>query len=339
MKTFTLTSHIIKFYNKLKFIGVIIRILTHNLIPLLANNKVMNEVINVKVEEVIDRNPSWLAHNHDVAVIKLEDLRIPDSNKNLKIRLEALSIIIVLDGTIDININGNDYHFESNVLFDIAKLHTFSNLKISPDCRGYHVVLSSDFTKDIMSSIRRISVSTFISRYNYPIEMLNSTESNLLEEMILRIIKSIKRVDHNFHSDLVKNDVRCFIIEVMNIISFRNETQSNNEKHYKDKLVGKFMFLLDEHCKEERNVEFYAKTLCVDSKYLSRVLKSYNGKTATAWIAEALLKEAKMYLRDPEVSIQQVADRLNFSDQSSFGKFFKKQSGISPMNFKIASNE
>lgn len=303
----------------------------------------MIDTLNIRVKDIIEHNPTWLAFNHDIAIIDLKDIPCSENrHSKYKIRMEALSVIVVLDGKLEITINGNDYKFESNVLCDIAKLHTCGNISMSEDCRGYHVVLSADFTKEIMTSIQKISISTFLSRYSYPVEMLNSEESNLLEDRVLRIINSVKREGHNFHRDLIKNDVRSFILEMMNIISKRNnviQIEKDRGMHNKNKLVGKFIFLLDEHCKEERNVEFYADKLCVDPKHLSRILKSFNGKPATAWIAEALLKEAKIYLRDQNLTIQQVADQLNFSDQSSFGKFFKKQCGISPLNYRLSNNE
>lgn len=51
-------------------------------------------------------------------------------------------------------------------------------------------------------------------------------------------------------------------------------------------------------------------------------MKSFSGKTVNQWISEALMREAEISLRNPDLTIQQVADMLNFSDQSSFGKFF-----------------
>ena len=62
--------------------------------------------------------------------------------------------------------------------------------------------------------------------------------------------------------------------------------------------------------------------------------KSFSGKTVNQWISEALIRESEILLRNPDLTIQQVADMLNFSDQSSFGKFFKKHRDISPLAFK-----
>ena len=55
------------------------------------------------------------------------------------------------------------------------------------------------------------------------------------------------------------------------------------------------------------------------------------GKSANKWIDESLIVEAKILLKTPDITVQRVADLLNFSDQSTFGKFFKKHVGLSPM--------
>ena len=63
-------------------------------------------------------------------------------------------------------------------------------------------------------------------------------------------------------------------------------------------------------------------------------MKSLSGKTATQWISDALIRESEILLRNPEFTIQQISDQLNFSDQSAFGKFFKKHKKMSPLSFR-----
>ena len=60
----------------------------------------------------------------------------------------------------------------------------------------------------------------------------------------------------------------------------------------------------------------------------------YTSKSANKWIDDALIVEAKILLKAPQATVQQVADMLHFSDQSTFGKFFKKHMGISPMEYR-----
>jgi AraC-like DNA-binding protein len=85
-----------------------------------------------------------------------------------------------------------------------------------------------------------------------------------------------------------------------------------------------------------RSVGFYADRLNVTPKYFSEVIKKQTGKTAGEWIDDAVLLEAKVLLQDIDLGIAQISDRLNFCDQSVFGKFFKTHTGISPIEYRKA---
>ena len=102
----------------------------------------------------------------------------------------------------------------------------------------------------------------------------------------------------------------------------------------KEELFEQFLQLLFEHCKEQHVVTFYAEKVFITPQYLSLILKELTGKSANKWIDDALIVEAKMLLKAPQATVQQVADILHFSDQSTFGKFFKKHMGISPMEYR-----
>lgn len=76
------------------------------------------------------------------------------------------------------------------------------------------------------------------------------------------------------------------------------------------------------------------KQLGISSNALNASLKKRYGKTARNIIDDLLLAEAQVALRNPEYSVQNVSDLLFFSDQSSFGKFFKRCCGVSPVLFR-----
>ena len=84
------------------------------------------------------------------------------------------------------------------------------------------------------------------------------------------------------------------------------------------------------HCREQHEVSYYADRLCMTPDNLSRIMKAHSSKTAIKWISDALVTEAKILLGNPNITIQYVADELNFGYQSSFGKFFRKHTGLTP---------
>ena len=75
---------------------------------------------------------------------------------------------------------------------------------------------------------------------------------------------------------------------------------------------------------------YYADVMCVTPKYLSQIVHKASGRFAGDWIADFVILEAKALLKSHKYTIQQVADMLNFANQSFFGRYFKKKVGCSP---------
>lgn len=99
-------------------------------------------------------------------------------------------------------------------------------------------------------------------------------------------------------------------------------------------LLRKFIQLIDNHYIDKRTVQEYADLLSVTANYLSQSVKQVSGKNALTFITERLAGEAKSLIQYTDLEITEVAYQLNFSDPANFGKFFKKQVGLSPSEFR-----
>ena len=95
-----------------------------------------------------------------------------------------------------------------------------------------------------------------------------------------------------------------------------------------------FADLLAEHVRKETSIEFYAEKLCISKQYLSLIVKEKTQVSVGKIISIMRVEEASRLLRDPELTLQQIAEELSFSDQSSFGKFFRKHSGMTPLKYR-----
>ena len=99
-------------------------------------------------------------------------------------------------------------------------------------------------------------------------------------------------------------------------------------------LCNRFFDLLETQATKEHEVAFYARKLSISTHYLTRICQRYTGKSANQTIADMLITKASIFLRKPELSIQQVADQLGFSDASAFGKFFRRHTGKTPTEYR-----
>lgn len=99
-------------------------------------------------------------------------------------------------------------------------------------------------------------------------------------------------------------------------------------------LANKFRQLVSQQYLTKQKIAEYADELAVSSKHLSETIKQVTGRPASKWIDEMLLLEGQVLLRQTNLSVAQIAERLNFSSQSAFSKFFHSQSGQSPVSFR-----
>ena len=95
-----------------------------------------------------------------------------------------------------------------------------------------------------------------------------------------------------------------------------------------------FLALVSENFMTERSVAFYAERMCMTPKYLSTLVKDASGKTATEWIDAFLLLEAENLLIYSELTVKEIGYRLHFQSIPSFHKFFKKQTGMTPNEYR-----
>lgn len=298
--------------------------------------KFMEGVSDVHVKDIIARKQGGTCYGDELIIVDLRGEGEQQTNfrNEGRIRFESLSFILSCRGCIDMNINDTDYHFEKQVLLDISEVHVLQNIRLSPDFQGYHILMSKNFEMETMRGFRSISASKVIERYRYSVELMQEGEGELLSAIVEQLKRYICSTGHRFLEEMIRLELRKFFVESLNIIMYRDWEQLEKPRLSREEIVLQFIHLLTIHCKEQHDVAFYARELCIDARYLSRILKNFGGVPANSWIDDALMKEARLYLRDEHLTIGQVADVLHFFDQSAFGKFFKKHGGLSPLNYR-----
>jgi len=100
------------------------------------------------------------------------------------------------------------------------------------------------------------------------------------------------------------------------------------------KMFDSFLELVEKHHTTERKVGFYADKLCITPKYLSIVIKNISGMSAPEIINKYVILEAQHLLHHTDLSIKQIADELNFANQSFFHKYFKAHTGTTPNEYR-----
>lgn len=198
--------------------------------------------------------------------------------------------------------------------------------------------ISSDFLMKYMS-ISLEFVSAFDASYLYPDARQNSyfradiEEYKLLMKLYDNLLEKYNKRDVLFRRQIIQHTLLSGMYEFALIE--KNHTALDTENlTKKERLVWEFYQLLFKHYRYEKDTLFYAEKLLLSTKYLSTIIKQQTGNTVNEWVFEYIIAEAKALIKSSKITIKELAEYFNYADATSFGKFFKKQVGMTPNEYR-----
>ena len=202
------------------------------------------------------------------------------------------------------------------------------------------LALTSDYVKNLSFDAVLISRMTR-GGGNGPVTHLDPEQVALAEHYfaILHANAIDRSADPIYRKSILRAATSSLMIQLMAFKDPERTTPTVTEENEpsvsrRSTYVLQFMKLVQENYRREHSLSYYAGQMYISPKYLSQIIKQATGYSAVEWIDHYVVVEAKNMLRFSELSIQQIAYKLNFSSQSSFGKFFKNLTGVSPSTFR-----
>lgn len=147
-------------------------------------------------------------------------------------------------------------------------------------------------------------------------------------EQLFNLIGETLNAEHFHQASILRSYLYILIFE---LDAIKNAVPNNETRNL---LFEKFKEILEKDFIKHRSPAYYADHLNVTRKYLSEVIKNNSGKTTREWIDGMVILEAKVLLHNKSLTINQISETLHFSNQSVFGKFFKNQTGLSPLEYR-----
>lgn len=139
-----------------------------------------------------------------------------------------------------------------------------------------------------------------------------------------------------FRQETVKHLISSIISEIQYINRVEQELHPTKRRSRQEDIFNQFKRLVNENCCQHRNIPFYADKLSLTPHYLSTLISKVSGQSVMYWINRATLVQAKVLLKNKDMLVYEVAERLNFPSQSAFGLFFKRETGMSPSEYQKA---
>lgn len=138
---------------------------------------------------------------------------------------------------------------------------------------------------------------------------------------------------NNQRNPMQKDLIKTILLQMFLLIDqYGLEDKPYNQPNFT--LLRNFQRLIEKHYTEFRLPKQYADLLFVTPNHLNALCKTTMGMQAGELIRNRILLEAKRLLVNLDMTITEISNELNFNDNSYFTKFFKKQVGITPEEFR-----
>ena len=226
-------------------------------------------------------------------------------------RLAEGRILMVHRGTIDLELDLEEYHLEpGDIALAIPGSLAIVN-RLGCDCVVSLVTFSRMPTVDGRQEC-------FMARCD--------------EDTQMRIEKYIDLITIQAKRGVICTDIvsRLFDSLILDVQSLSSEITPAQ----KESFMHRFLQLLSQEGRVKHPIDFYADRLCVTAGYVSTMVKRHSGMTALQWIDRALVREAKVLLHHTKMPVAEVAETLGFATPSFFIRFFRQQTGTTPLQFR-----
>ena len=249
---------------------------------------------------------------------------------NFPVRLKCEVFVLCIEGTVEATLNLNKIQVYPHSLVTLPPGSIFQVNSIEGELKIYILGFSSQYIDENQHS--HFLLDTMYHTLGKPVCSLNEKGVQIAESYFKLMIdlyenlpdKAKKEVAFNLYSDIHKG------------ISLLYQSISNERANLSksEMICRNFGQLVIQHYQNNRNVSWYAEKLGISHAHLCTIVKQITGHTCVEIIASMVIMDAKSQLKSTNLSIQEISDSLNFANMSFFGKYFKRNVGMSPLEYR-----
>ena len=242
-------------------------------------------------------------------------------------------------GSVEVSLEGCHYHIKPGDVYIYMASTLVHLLHKSEDAEGIMVEVDFYYILPIVNKVINVESQLFMRKN--PCVSLSGEQCAHFEYLLNNLWDRINAEDcqkenvqyQHLKLELIKSMGQTICYEILNMY-FTNQPLQPLQQGKKDVVFQNFMLSLFRFYRKERDVSFYARMQHITPRYFSAIIKEKTGDSALQWIVRMVITEAKQLLEEPDLSIKEIADQLNFPTQSFFGKYFKQYVGVSPKEYR-----
>lgn len=244
--------------------------------------------------------------------------------------MDEIRILVLQKGYVNVSVNMVSQRIEAGTMVFVGRYVVTELTDVSDDIQAFVLSMSDELLR---LALGNAIPKAFDGRLQDFILPLTSSEIEYLDSLHLIIYNSLK---HQASSSQV---VLQLVGAMMTHISYlweKSEAMQENTKSREQQLFTGFIRLVAQYAAERHGLDFYASHLCVTPRYMSTIVRYVSGKSAKHWIDEATVNAIKVQLRYTDKQVAEIAYDMNFPNASFFCKYFKRLTGMTPMDYRLS---
>jgi AraC-like DNA-binding protein/quercetin dioxygenase-like cupin family protein len=259
-----------------------------------------------------------------------------DANRHFSVkyphRHDFFEVLYLLKGSGYHVIDANKYEIKPPCIFFMSPGQAHK-LELSNDIEGYIFIFTADFYLLNRSNQNRLIEFPFfytIHQDNPPLLLEDESDIRFLETLFRQSIAEISQT-----GEYISEMLRSILDLILTTCSARYPMSENLLNKGKGQmLVKRFFHLIEENNQKNLSLSDYAKMIGITPNHLTQTVKLLTGKTSSQIVKAKQLLEIKRLLVHTNLNVSEIANQLNFEDQSYFTKSFKRETGITPLQYR-----
>lgn len=244
-------------------------------------------------------------------------------------------IFLCTSGEARFSLGGKAQQMKKDDLLLLLGEPVIQDVSYTDDFKAMAVLMSRAYTQDCIVGLNYLWPYLIYLMGNPVIRLSEHERRWILSCHHLLLNRLREGADSRYLRETVLSLTRAFYFEVCSLLDKRNPDAFSSSKQNRAFVIfDQFIRLISENFKRERSVEWYSSEMCLTPKHLSEVVKSVSGRTAGQWITSFVMNEAKTLLKNSDLTIKEIAQTMNFPNQSFLGKYFKNITGMSPSEYR-----
>lgn len=282
-------------------------------------------------ESDINRAKTWTVSavlDNDLLLTEhINEAPIPNEPR----KMNFIIIGLCTKGKLKYQLDTQDQYINAGDMIIVSENRIIDKYESSSDFEGLVMMISINFFHEIIQTVRDVN-SLFIFARSHPVISLENKEIEAFKEYFHVIQKRLGDKGNFFRRDLIRSLLLAMLYDVGNFIYRFKETDRPQTRA--ESFFTRFIKMVEEHCKHERRVGWYALQLGITPKYLSEAVKSVSKRTPNQWIDNYVLMEIRVMLKNSTKSVKEISNEMNFPNQSFMGRFFKEHMGMTPREYR-----